>query len=164
MHIAQHLVPGTTALRMYLLRSIRILLIVRNNKTKKKKCGRTWTKIKEANPVKLRNKLSTNGTLRQYMEKGRLFGRKPSPTHTSASLYSAGIRGYEHRCIPGEIDALAEAHINVAEDGLTLHVAFPSLYEHVGNRNRGLRTINTIVILLLLLVTAAATTATTNSN
>ena len=55
-----------------------------------------------------------------------MFGRKRSPTHTSTSPYSAGIRG-QHRSTPGEIDALAEAHIHGAEDGLALHVAFPSL-------------------------------------
>ena len=54
-----------------------------------------------------------------------MFGRKRSPTHTSTSPYSAGIG--QHRSTPGEIDALAEAHIHVPEDSLALHVAFPSL-------------------------------------
>ena len=87
-----------------------------------------------------------------------MFGRKRSPTHTSTSPYSAGIRG-QHRSTPGEIDALAEAHINVAKDGLALHVAFPSLYEHVGNRNLRLQTSDTAAA-----TAAATTTATSNSN
>ena len=80
----------------------------------------------------------------------------PHPTHLP--LYSTGIRD-QHRCAPGEIDALAEAHIHVAEDDLTLHVAFPSLYEHVGNRNLRLQTSDTAAA-----TAAATTTATSNSN
>ena len=51
-----------------------------------------------------------------------------------------------------EIDALAEAHIHVAQDGLTLRVAFSSLYEHVGNRNLRLQTRDILLLLLLLLL------------
>ena len=83
------------------------------------------------------------------------LGKKQPPTNVSP--YSAGIRD-QHRCTPGEIDALAEAHINVAKDGLALHVAFPSLYEHVGNRDVRLQTRDTAA------ATAAAATATSNSN
>ena len=84
-----------------------------------------------------------------------MLGKKQSPTHMP--LYSAGIWG-QHRCTPGEIDALAEAYIHAAEDGLALHVAFPSLYEHVGNRDVRLQTRDTAA------ATAAAATATSNSN
>ena len=77
------------------------------------------------------------------------LGKKQPPTNVSP--YSAGIRD-QHRCTPGEIDALAEAHINVAKDGLALHVAFPSLYEHVGNRNYGCRLGIVLLLLLLLLL------------
>ena len=57
----------------------------------------------------------------------------------------------QHRRTPGEIDALAEAHIDVAEYGLTSHVAFPSLYEHVGSHNLRLQTRLLLLRLLLLL-------------
>ena len=91
---------------------------------------KVWTDVDEEEdetsetsetPKKVINKSHTTAGYGIWM-----LGRKWSPTHTSASLYSAEIRG-QHRCIPGEIDTLAEAHIHVAEDGLALHVAFPSL-------------------------------------
>ena len=72
-------------------------------------------------------------------------------------MYSAGIRG-QHRRTPAEIDALTEAHLHVAEDGLTLHVAFPSLNEHVGSHNIRLQTRDTAA------ATAAATTTATTIN
>ena len=69
--IAQHLVPGTTALR--------------NNSTKIQKVW-TWTKMKQAKPVKLRNKLSTNCT--HYGSMWNMDARQEAVTHTSASVFS----------------------------------------------------------------------------
>ena len=106
------------------------------------------------------------------MEYGCSAGSGQPHIHTSASLYSAGIRG-QHRRTPVEIDALPEAHIHVAEDGFTLRVAFRSLYEHVGSHNLRLQTIHRVLLLLLLLLplllliilinTATTTDTTTNT-
>ena len=119
---------------------------MRNNSTKIQKVW-TWTQIKR--PVKLR--------IAHYGSIWNMDARKEAVTHTYASVFSRNLGG-QHRCTPGEIDALAEAYIHAAEDGLALHVAFPSLYEHVGNRDVRLQTRDTAA------ATAAAATATSNSN
>ena len=89
----------------------------------------TWTKIK-TKPVKLLNKLSTNCTL--YGSIWNMDARQEAVTHTTdvicLSVFSRNP-GSASLHTRREIDALAQAHIDVASrDGLALlHVAFPSL-------------------------------------
>ena len=75
-------------------------VIVRNSITKKKK--KVWTDVDEDKTSE------TSETQKQIINKLHataviygiwMFGRKRSPTHTSTSPYSAGIRG-QHRSTP----------------------------------------------------------------
>ena len=129
---------------------------MRNSSTKIQKVDVDEDKTSETSetPKQIINELHT---IRQYTMEYGCSARRGHP-HVCLCLYSAEIRG-QHRCTPGEIDALAEAHMHVTEDGQTLHVAFPSLYEHVGNRNLRLQTRDTVAA-----TAAATTTATTICN
>ena len=132
---------------------------MRNSSTKIQKVDVDEDKTSETSetPKQIINELHT---IRQYMEYG-CSARSASPHTPYGSIWNMDARQGQHRRTPGEIDALANAHVHGAEDSLILHVAFPSIYKHAANRNLRLQTRCTADATTAV---AATTTSTTNIN